>query len=120
MIDNRDFEGMDFSAGAGGGVRIRDYREQKTMNNLVTAGETYTPERDVVKKLEDGRQIQVAVAGVPMNRAEAGQIGLIDEAGEALDKNGVIEEPAPEETGGEEKAAAAPAANKAKTPKSNK
>ena len=47
------------------------------MHTLSNNAESYTPTEDVTETLEDGRQIQVAVKGVPMPVAEAEKLGLI-------------------------------------------
>jgi hypothetical protein len=42
--------------------------------------ESYIPEHDITKKLEDGREVLVAPKGVPMLRSKAVSLGLIKEA----------------------------------------
>lgn len=46
----------------------------------------YTPTEDVTQELEDGRIIQIAVAGVPMSMAAAIAAGLVDEQGQPVAK----------------------------------
>lgn len=48
------------------------------------SGATFMPTEDVTKTLEDGRQIQIAVAGVPMPLAAAIDAGLADEQGQPV------------------------------------
>lgn len=77
-------------------------------SDLANNAEMFTPEKDVIKTLEDGRTIQVAVKGVPMPVSQAKELDLIKDSGKKT-------------TAPEENKSAAPAENKsAAKPKSKK
>lgn len=49
-----------------------------TKSDLPNNVDAFVPDKDVTEKLDDGREVQVAVKGVPMPRAEAVRLGLTD------------------------------------------
>ena len=49
----------------------------RTRSDLANNADAFVPKEDVIKKLDDGREIQVAAKGVPVPRAEALRLGLV-------------------------------------------
>jgi enoyl-CoA hydratase/carnithine racemase len=81
-------------------------------SNLASNAESFTPDEDLIETLEDGRTIQAAVKGVPLPRAEAVRLGLVQPTAEE-------KETLPEEEPNLKKAPT-PAANKSATPSKTK
>jgi hypothetical protein len=82
-------------------------RTRTTANNA----DSFIPDKDINEELDDGRIIQVAVKGVPIPRAEAIRLGLVEPVTAA--EEGLV--PSDDAKGGPE-----PSANKAARASKNK